>query len=97
MKGEYDLRRKYVLARFEQMGISCFEPEGAFYLFPSIAKFGLSSDEFCTRLLTEGKVAVVPGSAFGDSGEGFVRISYAYSMKDLERALRRFEDFINRL
>ncbi len=97
MKGEYDIRRRYVLSRFAQMGISCFEPEGAFYLFPSIAKFGLSSDEFCTRLLTEGKVAVVPGSAFGDSGEGFIRVSYAYSMKDLEKALRRFEDFINKL
>ena len=79
------------------MGLQCFEPFGAFYVFPSIKEFGLTSEEFATRLLQQEKVAVVPGIAFGTSGEGYVRISYAYSIEDLKEALERVEHFINRL
>ena len=94
MKMEYDRRRRFLVHSFREMGLSCFEPFGAFYIFPSIKKFGMSSDEFATALLTEQKVAVVPGTAFGDSGEGFVRISYAYSLKRLKEALSRIEAFM---
>lgn len=97
MRAEYDARRRYLLNRFQEMGLDCFEPYGAFYMFPSIQKFGMTSDEFATRLLKEEKVAVVPGTAFGNSGEGFLRVSYAYSIKDLKVALGRIEDFITRL
>ena len=97
MREEYDGRRKYVLHRFREMGLKCFEPYGAFYVFPSIREFGMSSDEFATRLLKEERVAVVPGSAFGECGEGFLRISYAYSLEDLKAALGRLEHFIQRL
>lgn len=83
MRDEYDRRRRFLLNAFDEMGIECFEPYGAFYMFPSIKKFGMSSDEFATRLLKEEKIAVVPGTAFGDCGEGFLRISYAYSIDDL--------------
>ena len=79
------------------MNIDCFEPMGAFYTFPNIKRFGMSSDEFATTLLKEEKVAVVPGTAFGDCGEGFLRISYAYSLEDLKRALERIDRFIKRL
>ena len=79
------------------MGLSCFEPKGAFYVFPCIREFGMSSEEFATRLLQEEKVAIVPGTAFGDSGEGFLRISYAYSLDNLKKALTRLEKFVNRL
>ena len=79
------------------MGLECFEPFGAFYVFPSIKKFGLSSDEFASRLLREEKLAVVPGTAFGDCGEGFLRISYAYSLTDLKKGLERLQRFINKL
>ena len=79
------------------MGLECFEPHGAFYTFPSIKRFGMTSDEFATRLLQEEKVAVVPGTAFGDCGEGYLRISYAYSLKNLKEALGRIERFIRRL
>ena len=79
------------------MGLSCFEPKGAFYVFPSIQSTGLSSDEFCERLLYAKRVAVVPGTAFGDSGEGFVRISYAYSVSHLKQALDRIESFLQQL
>jgi aminotransferase len=79
------------------MGMECFEAKGAFYVFPSIQRFGLSSEEFATRLLKEEKVAVVPGTAFGDSGEGFIRISYAYSLDSLKHALERVERFVKRL
>ena len=79
------------------MGIECFEPYGAFYMFPSIKKFWMSSDEFATRLLKEEKIAVVPGTAFGDCGEGFLRISYAYSIDDLKAALERIGRFIEKL
>ncbi|KAB0578882.1 aminotransferase class I/II-fold pyridoxal phosphate-dependent enzyme [Fusobacterium naviforme] len=97
MREAYNQRRRYLLKRLEEMEIPCFEPEGAFYIFPNITKFGLSSEEFCTRLLQEEKVAVVPGNAFGDSGEGFVRISYAYSLKQLKEAMERIERFVERL
>ena len=94
MRREYDGRRRYLLKRFRDMGIDCFEALGAFYVFPDISAFGLSSEEFATRLLHEQKLAVVPGSAFGASGEGHLRISYAYSLKDLKRAVDRIEAFI---
>lgn len=97
MRESYNQRRHYLMHRFEEMGLECFEPLGAFYMFPSIKRFGMTSDEFATRLLQEEKVAVVPGTAFGDSGEGFLRISYAYSLESLKEALGRMERFINRL
>ena len=97
MREEYDARRRYLLHRFREMGLKCFEPFGAFYIFPNIAEFGMTSDEFCTRFLQEKKVAVVPGTAFGASGEGFVRISYAYSLENLKAALDRLEEFIAEL
>ncbi len=82
---------------FREMKLPCFEPFGAFYVFPSIKKFGMSSDEFATRLLKEEKLAVVPGTAFGDCGEGFIRISYAYSLDDLKKAMERLRRFIDNL
>ena len=97
MRDEYDRRRRFLLNAFEEMGIECFEPYGAFYMFPSIKKFGMSSDEFATRLLKEEMIAVVPGTAFGDCGEGFLRISYAYSIDDLKAALERIGRFIEKL
>ena len=97
MSTAYDQRRRFLVESFKRMGIQCFEPFGAFYVFPSIQKFGMSSEEFATRLLQEQKVAVVPGTAFGDSGEGFLRISYAYSIDNLKIALERIEEFIKTL
>ena len=97
MREEYNQRRRYLLHRFKEMGLECFEPFGAFYIFPCIKEFGMSSDEFATELLKSQKVAVVPGSAFGDCGEGFLRISYAYSLDDLKEALGRIEIFIEEL
>lgn len=97
MKESYNERRRYVLYRFKEMGLPCFTPEGAFYFFPEIKKFGLSSEDFALRLLNEKKVVVVPGTAFGDSGEGYLRISYAYSIEALKEALDRLEDFIMNL
>lgn len=97
MRREYDGRRRYLLKRFRDMGIGCFEAEGAFYVFPDISRFGLSSDEFAQRLLHEQKLAVVPGTAFGSSGEGHLRVSYAYSLNDLKRALDRIEAFVSGL
>lgn len=93
----YDQRRRYLMHAFKEMGLDCFEPFGAFYVFPSIKKFGLSSEEFANRLLREQKLAVVPGTAFGDCGEGFLRISYAYSIDNLKQGLERIEKFINTL
>lgn len=93
----YDQRRRFLLHEFKKMGLECFEPHGAFYVFPCIKKYGMTSDEFATRLLKEEKVAVVPGTAFGDCGEGFLRISYAYSIENLKAALARIEKFIQRL
>ena len=97
MRTAYNQRRNYLMRRFDKMGLQCFEPFGAFYVFPSIKEFGLTSEEFATRLLQQEKVAVVPGISFGTSGEGYVRISYAYSIEDLKEALERVEHFINRL
>lgn len=97
MREEYDGRRKYLMHRFREMGLRCFEPYGAFYVFPCIKEFGMTSDEFAERLLAEEKVAVVPGTAFGACGEGFLRISYAYSLENLKQALERLERFIRRL
>ena len=94
MKMEYDRRRRFLVHSFKEMGLKCFEPFGAFYIFPSIKQFNMTSDDFATTLLKEQKVAVVPGTAFGDSGEGFVRISYAYSLKRLKEALVRIEAFL---
>ena len=97
MREQYNQRRRFLMHEFERMNLQCFEPFGAFYIFPSIKEFGISSEEFATRFLREEKVAVVPGTAFGDSGEGFLRISYAYSLENLKIALGRLEKFINRL
>lgn len=97
MRDQYNERRRYLLHRLKNMGLKCFEPFGAFYIFPSIKEFGMTSDEFATELLNSKKVAVVPGTAFGKSGEGFVRISYAYSIEDLKTALGRIEEFVNEL
>lgn len=97
MREEYNARRRYLLQRFREMGLKCFEPFGAFYMFPSIKEFGMTSDEFATRLLKSKKVAVVPGNAFGECGEGFLRISYAYSLSNLKEALGRIEEFIGEL
>lgn len=97
MKSSYDQRRHFLMKTFEEMGLPCFEPLGAFYMFPCIKEFGLTSDEFATRLLQEEELAVVPGTAFGDCGEGFIRISYAYSIDELKEAMRRMGNFISRL
>lgn len=97
MRESYDRRRRYLMHAFNEMGLECFEPFGAFYMFPSIKKFGMTSEEFANRLLQEEKVAVVPGTAFGECGEGFLRISYAYSIENLKVALERMGNFIKRL
>ena len=94
MKESYNQRRRYLVSSLRQMGLSCFEPFGAFYVFPSIEKSGMTSEEFAQKLLDEEKLAVVPGTAFGDCGEGFIRISYAYSMAELKEALGRIEHFM---
>ena len=94
MRNEYDMRRRYILQRLRDMGLPCFEPEGAFYVFPCIAKTGMTSEEFCTRLLKEKHVAVIPGTAFGDCGEGFVRISYCYSLKHITTAMDTMQAFL---
>jgi len=97
MREEYNQRRRYLVNKLREMGFDCFEPKGAFYVFPSIKKFGLSSEEFCEKLLMEEKVMVVPGNAFGLSGEGFIRISYAYSLDQLKKAMERINNFVSRL
>lgn len=97
MKEAYNQRRRFLVHEFRRIGLKCFEPFGAFYIFPSIKEFGMTSEEFAMRLLDEEKVAVVPGTAFGDCGEGFLRISYAYSIDDLKIALERLERFVMRL
>ena len=97
MRESYNQRRRFVLNAFQEMGLDCFEPLGAFYTFPSIKRFGITSDEFANRFLREEKVAVVPGTAFGACGEGFLRVSYAYSLKDLKEALGRMARFVGRL
>ena len=97
MREAYNQRRRYLLYAFAQMGLSCFEPYGAFYVFPCIKEFGMTSEQFAERFLAEEKVAVVPGTAFGESGEGFLRISYAYSLENLKVAIGRLEKFVRRL
>ena len=97
MREAYDQRRRYLMHAFQEMGLPCFEPYGAFYVFPCIKQFGMSSEEFATRFLEEEKVAVVPGTAFGACGEGYLRISYAYSLDDLKRALERLARFVEKL
>jgi len=96
MKREYRRRREFVVEALNQMGLTCSKPQGAFYVFPSIKKTGLSSLEFSQRLLKEEKVAVVPGTAFGECSEGFIRISYASSMESLKEALQRIKRFLNK-
>lgn len=97
MRESYNQRRRFLIDALRRMNLECFEPFGAFYVFPSIKRFGMTSEEFATRLLNEEKVAVVPGTAFGACGEGFLRISYAYSLEDLKKALERLERFVTRL
>ncbi len=97
MRDAYDKRRRFVLHELRDMGLTCFEPYGAFYVFPCIKEFGMSSEDFATKLLQEEKVAIVPGTAFGDSGEGFLRISYAYSLENLKEALGRLRRFVTKL
>ena len=97
MRESYDERRRFVLYTLNEMGLPCFEPEGAFYVFPCIKEFGMTSDEFATSLLQEEKVAIVPGTAFGDCGEGYLRISYAYSIDSLKKALGRLASYVEKL
>ena len=97
MRESYNQRRRFLMNAFREMGLECFEPYGAFYIFPCIKEFGMTSDEFATRFLEEEKVAVVPGTAFGDCGEGYLRISYAYSLEKLKMAIGKLENFITRL
>lgn len=94
MKKEYEMRKRYIVGSFERLGLSCFEPKGAFYCFPCIKSTGLSSDEFCTKLIERKHVAVVPGNAFGESGEGFIRVSYCNSLKNISEAMHRIEQFL---
>lgn len=97
MVGEYDTRRRFLVKELNRIGLECFNPEGAFYVFPCIKSTGLSSEDFCERLLDEENVACVPGNAFGECGEGFIRISYAYSLKHLTEAINRMESFVNKI
>lgn len=97
MKQAYNERRRYLLRAFNELHMDCFEPYGAFYMFPCIKRFGMTSEEFATRLLTEEKIAIVPGTAFGDCGEGYLRVSYAYSLEDLQKAIGRIRRFVDKL
>ena len=97
MLSEYDMRRRFIVNGFNKLGMDCFEPRGAFYAFPSIKRTGMTSEEFCEKLLYTKKVAVVPGNAFGECGEGFIRVSYCYSMGHIKEALERIEEFLNEL
>ena len=97
MKNQYDIRRKFLVEAFNRIGLDCFTPEGAFYVFPCIKSTGLSSEEFCEKLLKSKKVAVIPGNAFGSSGEGYVRVSYSYSLDHLMEAVKRIEEFIKEI
>jgi aminotransferase len=97
MRSEYNMRRRYIVDRLLKMGLSCYEPKGAFYVFPNISSTKLSSEDFCERLLKQKQVAVIPGNAFGDCGEGFVRISYSFSLKHIIEAMNRMEEFIQEL
>ncbi|MGN0626486.1 MAG: aminotransferase class I/II-fold pyridoxal phosphate-dependent enzyme [Oscillospiraceae bacterium] len=97
MKSQYDIRRKFLVEAFNRIGLDCFTPEGAFYVFPCIKSTGLSSEEFCEKLLKSKKVAVIPGNAFGSSGEGYIRVSYSYSLDHLMEAVKRIEEFIKEI
>ena len=97
MRQAYNQRRRFLMNAFREMGLKCFEPYGAFYVFPCIKEFGMTSEEFATRFLEEEHVAAVPGTAFGESGEGFVRISYAYSLEQLKAAMEKLAHFITKL
>ncbi|MBQ8981041.1 MAG: aminotransferase class I/II-fold pyridoxal phosphate-dependent enzyme [Eubacterium sp.] len=97
MKQDYDMRRRFTVKGFRDIGLECFEPKGAFYMFPCIKSTGLSSEEFCERLIKAKRVAVVPGNAFGDSGEGFIRVSYCYSIDNIKEAIRRIGEFVEEL
>lgn len=97
MKTDYDMRRRFTVHAFREIGLDCFEPEGAFYVFPCIRSTGLTSEEFCEKLILSKRVAVVPGNAFGDCGEGFIRVSYCYSIENIREAVRRIGDFVNEL
>jgi len=94
MRDDYNQRRRLIVNELNSMGLTCFDPQGAFYVFPSIQITGMTSEEFCTELLVSKRVAVVPGTAFGDCGEGFVRISYCYSIKHIVEAMRRMREFL---
>ena len=95
MRDEYNMRRRLVVKSFNDMGLTCFEPRGAFYAFPCIKSTGMSSQDFCTKLLEQKHVAIIPGDAFGASGEGYCRVSYAYSVEHLMEAIRRIREFLN--
>ncbi len=97
MLDDYDMRRRYTVNAFREIGLDCFEPEGAFYLFPCIKSTGLSSEEFCEKLIMSKRVAVVPGNAFGDCGEGFIRVSYCYSIDNIKKAVKRIGEFVKEL
>jgi aminotransferase len=97
MREEYDMRRRLIVSGFNKLGLTCREPKGAFYAFPSIASTGMTSEEFCEKLLYAKKVAVVPGPAFGQGGEGFIRASYCYSVEHINEALRRIGEFLEEL
>jgi aminotransferase len=97
MREEYNRRRRYIVAELRELGLDCFEAEGAFYVYPNISKFGMSSEEFCRRLLNEKGVAIVPGTAFGEGCDGYARISYAYSVDHISKALSRIKSFISEL
>ena len=97
MLADYDMRRKFTVSEFRKIGLECFEPEGAFYVFPCIKSTGLSSDEFCEKLIMTKRVAVVPGNAFGDCGEGFIRVSYCYSIDNIREAVKRIGEFVKEL
>ena len=97
MVSEYDMRRKLIVKGFNEMGLECFEPEGAFYVFPCIKSTGMTSQQFCEELIYKKHVAVVPGDAFGDSGEGYIRVSYAYSINHINTALKRIKEFLNEI
>ena len=97
MRRDYDMRRRFTVHAFREIGLPCFEPEGAFYLFPCIQSTGLSSEEFCERLIYSKRVAVVPGNAFGDCGEGFIRVSYCYSIENIKEAVTRIGEFVKEL
>ena len=97
MRDCYNQRRRMLLSGLNEIGLECFEPEGAFYMFPNIGKYGLTSEQFCEKLLYDEKCAIVPGTAFGDSGEGFARISYAYSVDHISRAIERIDKFLQKI